>query len=152
MAPDRDALNCIRILTRIIPFIYEAENLEQWEEKFFWGARRKRSLQKSTSAGEVLFDESAPIGDHETDGSEYHEVKPLAEELIDTLVDLLFFPDFTLPKSPGKKNQVTLTIWQSGVGSTRSPASNQEIDSKKMEILRLLLTIASKSMYKPASK
>jgi hypothetical protein len=43
LAPERDALNCIRILTRILPFIYEAEHLEEWEDKFFWGVRRKRT-------------------------------------------------------------------------------------------------------------
>ena len=42
-APERDALNCIRILTRILPYIYEAEQLQDWEDKFFWGVRRKRT-------------------------------------------------------------------------------------------------------------
>jgi hypothetical protein len=42
-APERDALNCIRILTRILPYIYEAEQLQPWEDKFFWGVRRKRT-------------------------------------------------------------------------------------------------------------
>jgi len=55
IAPERDALNCIRVLTRILPFVYEAENLQSWEEVFFWGARRKRTRQ-SAIANEVLFD------------------------------------------------------------------------------------------------
>ena len=42
-APERDTLNCIRILTRILPYIYEAEQLQPWEDKFFWGVRRKRT-------------------------------------------------------------------------------------------------------------
>jgi hypothetical protein len=42
-APERDALNCIRILTRILPYIYEAEQLQPWEDKFFWGVRMKRT-------------------------------------------------------------------------------------------------------------
>jgi hypothetical protein len=45
-APERDALNCIRILTRILPYIYEAEQLSEWEDKFFWGVRRKRTRQE----------------------------------------------------------------------------------------------------------
>lgn len=42
IAPEQDALNCIRILTRILPYIYESDRLVEWEEKFFWGVRRKR--------------------------------------------------------------------------------------------------------------
>jgi hypothetical protein len=42
LAPERDALNCIRVLTRILPYIYESEQLHEWEERFFWGVRRKR--------------------------------------------------------------------------------------------------------------
>jgi len=55
IAPERDALNCIRILTRIIPYIYEVDHLEQWEEKFFWTVRRKRT-RKEKIKNEVLFD------------------------------------------------------------------------------------------------
>ncbi|KMU83237.1 hypothetical protein CIHG_01019 [Coccidioides immitis H538.4] len=50
LAPPRDALNCIRVLTRILPFIYEAENLEEWEENFFWGERRKKTRQAQLAA------------------------------------------------------------------------------------------------------
>jgi len=57
LAPERDALNCIRVLTRVLPFVYEADNLSEWEEKFFWTARRKKS-RPAQLAGEVLFDES----------------------------------------------------------------------------------------------
>jgi len=55
IAPERDALNCIRVLTRIIPYIYEADHLGQWEEKFFWTVRRKRT-RKEKIKNEVLFD------------------------------------------------------------------------------------------------
>ena len=43
LAPERDALNCVRVLTRILPYIYEEEKLQAWEDKFFWGLRRKRT-------------------------------------------------------------------------------------------------------------
>jgi len=29
-------LNCIRVLTRLMPFIYEDKNLDEWEERLFW--------------------------------------------------------------------------------------------------------------------
>jgi hypothetical protein len=32
-------LNCCRVLTRIIPFIFESTECNEWEEKFFWTPR-----------------------------------------------------------------------------------------------------------------
>ncbi|TEA12297.1 Ubp5-interacting protein [Colletotrichum sidae] len=147
IAPERDALNCIRILTRIFPFLYEAENLQPWEEQFFWGARRKRTRQ-SAIANEVLFD--GALGSPRSprnDTEDFEDAKPLAEELIDTLVDLLFFSDLTLPRQPHGRSKVTYAIWQSGVGCNTSVATTKEYESNRSEILRLLLTITSQSMY-----
>lgn len=150
LAPERDALNCIRVLTRILPFVYEADHLDAWEDKFFWGARRKRS-RRGQLRTEVLFDEADPEQKPTQNEPEFEQAKPLAEEIIDTLIDLLFFSDFTLPKVPAGKNKVTYAIWQSGVGCNTPIASTKEIENNRTEILRLLLTLASKSMYMSAN-
>ena len=141
------------MLTRILPFIYEAENLEAWEEKFFWGIRRKRTRKGKISKPEVLFDEAHPEEEakeehHEED---FEDVKPLAEELIDSLEDMLFFSGFTLPTNDRSKSKVSYSIWQSGVGCNTPMSSTKELESNRTEILRLLLTLSSKSMYMPAS-
>ena len=147
LAPERDALNCIRILTRVLPYLYEADHLQSWEDKFFWGARRKRT-RRSTIANEVLFDESQEEErDVKPPLDEFEDAKPLAEELIDTLVDLLFFSDLTVPRQPHGKPKVTYAIWQSGVGCNAAVATTKEYESNRCEILRLLLTMASQSMY-----
>jgi hypothetical protein len=148
LAPERDALNCIRILTRILPYLYEADNLQGWEDKFFWGTRRKRT-RRAAIANEVLFDEGVPEDARESkpQEEEFEEAKPLAEELIDTLVDLLFYSDFTVPKQPHGKPKVTYAIWQSGVGCNTAVATTKEFENNRMEILRLLLTLAGQSMY-----
>lgn len=147
IAPERDALNCVRVLTRILPFIYEADNLAAWEERFFWGARRKRTRQ-SAIAAEVLFD-GAQEGQKppKNENADFEDAKPLAEELIDTLVDLLFFSDLTLPRQPSGRPKVSYAIWQSGVGCNTSVATTKEFESNRSEILRLLLTMTSQSMY-----
>ncbi|KAF4628048.1 hypothetical protein G7Y89_g10102 [Cudoniella acicularis] len=150
-APEKDALNCIRVLTRILPYLYEAEQLQPWEDKFFWGVRRKRT-RKAALARDVLFDESQEeLAKLEAAGEEFEEVKPLAEELIDTLVDLLFFADFTLPKPPNTKNKVTYAIWSSGVGCNTPVGTSREFESNRTEVLRLLLTLTSQSMYMSAN-
>lgn len=153
LAPERDALNCIRVLTRLFPYVYEAEHLEDWEEKFFW-ARRRRKTRKAQIAGEVLFDEGQQE-DQEGRTShedEYEDVKPLAEELIDTLLDLLFFTEFTIPVLPTAKSKVSYSIWQSGVGCNTAMGTTKAFESNRCEILRLLLTITGKAMYMPASE
>ena len=150
LAPERDALNCIRVLTRLLPFIYEADHLEGWEDKFFWGARRKRS-RRGQLKSEVIFDEADPDQTPTQGEPEFEQAKPLAEEIIDTLIDLLFFSDFTLPKVPVGKSKVSYAIWQSGVGCNTPIASTKEFENNRTEILRLLLTLASKSMYMSAS-
>ncbi|GAO16472.1 hypothetical protein UVI_02011170 [Ustilaginoidea virens] len=100
LAPEKDALNCIRVLTRILPYLYEKDSLATWEQRFFWGTRRKRT-RHAVIANEVLFDEAdddKPEPKQNVD--EYEDAKPLAEEIIDTLIDLLFFSDLTIARQP----------------------------------------------------
>ncbi|KAL0467213.1 high-temperature-induced dauer-formation domain-containing protein [Neurospora intermedia] len=144
IAPDSHALNCIRVLTRILPFLYEKESLQAWEENFFWARRRKRT-RTSLIANEVLFDESQEVQPRPPE--EFEDAKPLAEELIDTLIDLLFFSDLTVPRQPHGSPKVSYSIWQSGVGCATSIPTTKEHESNRCEILRLLLTLTSQSMY-----
>lgn len=160
-APERDALNCIRVLTRVLPFLYESEALSAWEEQFFWGARRTRT-RKARIANEVLFDEEEEGKDDDDDGTGhdraagtapepgFEDAQPLAEELIDTLVDLLFFSGLTVPRQPHGRPKVSYAIWQSGVGCHTAVATTKEFESNRCEILRLLLTLAGQSMYMSA--
>lgn len=144
-------MNCIRVLTRILPFLYEADHLEGWEEKFFWIRKKKRSWKGHGSRAEVLFDDSQP--DETLDAAakdQFEDVKPLGEELIDTLIDLLFLTEFTLPHNERSKSKITYAIWQSGVGCNTPMSSNKELESNRAEILRLLITLSSKSLYMPA--
>jgi hypothetical protein len=149
LAPDRDALNCIRILTRILPFIYEADDLEAWEEQFFWAPRKRRTRQAQVAA-EILFDEAHAENEDSLPQprvDDREDVKPLAEELIDTLLDLLFYTGFTIPKLSTSEAKVSYAIWQSGVGCNTAMVSTKEYENNRMEILRLLLTLTGKSMY-----
>ncbi|KAI4221752.1 MAG: hypothetical protein L6R36_006667 [Xanthoria steineri] len=153
LAPAKEALNCIRIITRVLPFLYEAEHLESWEDRFFW-QRRKHAKNEPHSTPEVLFDGSNSDAREEKENEEKHETieykRPLGEELIDTLIDLLFFVGFTLPHMERSKNKVTYAIWQKGVGCVTPMQSTKEIENHRTEILRLLLTLSSKSLYMPA--
>ncbi|KAK6347142.1 hypothetical protein TWF696_007221 [Orbilia brochopaga] len=151
VAPEREALNCVRVLTRLLPYLYETEALETWEDRFFWTARKRRV--RSASQTEVIFDESNPDAPGEPlEPAKTEPAKPLAEELIDTLLDMLFYAGFTVPITPtAGKSKVTYAIWQSGVGCNTSMTITRESESNRIEILRLLIAISSRAMYIPAN-
>lgn len=150
VAPEKQALNCIRVLTRILPFLYEADHLEVWEDTFFW-TKRKRRVKGQIAKPEVLFDESLKEEEPQAgDQERFEEVRPLGEELVDTLIDLLFCIGFTLPYTERSRTRITYAIWAKGVGCNTSMSASKEMESNRIEILRLLLTLSSKSLYMPA--
>ena len=154
LAPAKEALNCIRVITRVLPFLYEADQLEPWEDKFFWQRRRRKLNDGPNSKPEVLFDGSNSDGLDEKRRTEEDEdfeyIKPLGEELIDILIDLLFYTGFSIPRMERSKKKVTYAIWQNGVGCNAPMQASKEMESNRTEILRLLLTMSSKSLYMPA--
>ena len=154
LAPAKEALNCVRVLTRVLSFVYEAENLDSWEDKTFWQRRRKHSKSKPQGTPEVLFDGSNSNDVEEKEVEVLDETveytRPIGEELIDTLIDLLFYIGFTSPHVERSKNKVTYAIWQNGVGCVTPMQSSKEMENNRTEILRLLLTLSSKSLYMPA--
>lgn len=103
----------------------------------------------------MLFDEANPnlgMEDEERGEPEFEDAPPLMEELIDTLIELMFYAGFTLPPPTTRgKDRVTYAIWQSGVGCNTAVGTTKEGENNKSEILRLLLAITSKAMFMPAS-
>ena len=114
-------------------------------------------MRKSQSGGSstVSVDADGLDANHENpeiEKGQFEEVKPLAEELLDALIDLLFFAEFTIPANERTKPKVNYSIWTSGVGCNASIPTNGRLENNRTEVVRLLLTLASKSMYMPSSK
>ncbi|XP_029294507.1 LOW QUALITY PROTEIN: protein HID1 [Cottoperca gobio] len=130
-------LNCTRILSRILPYIFEDQD---WRG-FFWST--------VPGAGRAGTDEL-----EDDDGA-----RPLAESLLLAIADLLFCPDFTVhshrrgPDSVENMQSIDSCeyIWEAGVGFAQSPPLNYIHDLNRTELLRLLLTCFSESMYLPSS-
>ncbi|XP_078019859.1 protein HID1b [Epinephelus lanceolatus] len=132
-------LNCTRLLTRILPYIFEDAD---WRG-FFW----------STVPG------AGRAGRLDEDG-DVDEARPLAESLLLAIADLLFCPDFTA-QSHKKSSTDTAEdirsidsceyIWEAGVGFAQSPPPNYVHDINRTELLKLLLTCFSEAMYLPPS-
>ena len=127
-------LNSCRLLTRILPYIFEDPD---WQG-FFW-----TSLPAQASKD-----------DHGTESS-----VPLAQSLVLAVSNLLFCPDFTVvshqkkgsPEKPDDLSGIDSCeyIWEAGVGFPRSPPSYGHIDQNRTELLKLLLTCFSETIYIP---
>ncbi|XP_048846913.1 protein HID1-like isoform X2 [Brienomyrus brachyistius] len=133
----RVVLSCARLLTRILPYIFEDPD---WIG-FFW-----------SGIGQARAEE---VEDDEEDSH------PLAESLLLALADLLFCPDFTVQSQlrGGGPDTAESTqyldsceyIWEAGVGFAQSPPLNYVHDINRTELLRLLLTCFSEAMFLPPS-
>ena len=121
-------LNSARLLTRIIPFIFEDQD---WNN-FFW---------------------SRP--DPAKEGAQ------LARRLLSAVTDLMFCPDFTVSSSRSRTREEVDElanidsceyIWEVGVGCAQSTAQVTQHHHNREELLRLLLTTFSQSIYQESGR
>lgn len=122
-------LNCVRLLTRLLPTIFEDP---EWRG-FFWSSLPGSQPQE---------DEAENLS--------------LAQSLITALCDLLFCPEFTVSSSrkagPDRPEDLESLdsceyIWAPGVGFAHSPPHVPQQDQNRTELLKLLLTCFSQTMY-----
>ncbi|KAG0359998.1 hypothetical protein BGZ54_009742 [Gamsiella multidivaricata] len=161
-------LNCVRVLTRIFPFVFESDDFMDWEERYFWTSRTVKRKHPS-SIEQLAAPSNRPTTESEvrltspSSESEYHRSHPLpkiefleleeeplpshGQRLIKVLLDLLFTSGFTLPTALETKSRVSYVIWETGVGSSKPIGTSKELDDNRTEILRLLLVLFSRSMY-----
>ncbi|KAJ2043439.1 hypothetical protein H4S04_006760 [Coemansia sp. S16] len=120
----KQLLNCIRILTRLIPFAYEAcPDGGTVEDILLWTPRPRPGS-----------------------GADYI----LGKQLVSAAIDLLFTSGFTVPPATvGEDSVVRYAIWENGIGQTSSLGSSKDHVSNRVEVLRLVLVLASKTMYVP---
>uniref|UniRef100_A0A7E4VQW4 Protein HID1 n=1 Tax=Panagrellus redivivus TaxID=6233 RepID=A0A7E4VQW4_PANRE len=124
-AEQKKVINCVRLLTRLIPFMFEDA---EWRS-YFWSA-----LPQSDPS-------TKPV--------------TMAGALLTVVGDLLFCPGFTVSKlgTGDPVDLASLDsceyIWQNGVGFTNKPTPNSEHDLHRTELLKLLLTCFSEIIYLP---
>lgn len=145
-----EVLNGVRILTRFLPFIYEAEHLTDWEDQFFWQPRKPASYPDPKSDGRIYCD--GLNGKVIPEGRKNSEIgPPLGHLLIDILINYLFFPGLTLPPKKDANGLPDLkpvfTVWNSGIGANKGIGMTKENEKNALEVVRLLLVLASRSMY-----
>ncbi|CAO3665690.1 unnamed protein product [Rhizopus stolonifer] len=115
-------LNCCRLLTRIMPFIFESSEHTEWENEFFW-----TPLQADKpSRGEKL--------------------------MLLTLQSLFLAGFALPSSIGSLESRVNYVIWETGVGCSTPIGSSRDNDMNRAEALRLLTVLLSKSMYTIPSK
>lgn len=129
-------LQCVRLLTRLVPVAFEDQR-NGFAERLFW------------STGEA--DNASRV--------------PLAITLLDALVALLFLPTFTINEFAAppptlaelrqRRNAVlpSANVWASGVGSDEVFPSDAQHCAHRVEVLKLLLVCFAGTMYdKPSTE
>lgn len=193
----REALNCARLLARLVPVLMEATSQSDrqadregsttpLEERILWSRTSSSSASAQTAQTDTIGqseDEQFVIEDEDDPTASPSEaIKPtekltegvaesangptaslvvsgpaLAERIIALCIDYLFFPGFSLPQLPEDDDtgspddsRVHFAIWEKGVGSSVDlPGTSKEHVAHRVEFLRLLLVMLSKSVYVP---
>lgn len=187
------ALNCARILSRLLPFILEntssfSTSVTPVLRRLLWqkqkvpkgsdGGKSSRRRERSQSSddnsedgkdhSDVKDDNNAASPEKKTghDGhTEHHndesdeeeqETEPLAVILINSIFHLLFLPDFTIEdpnmdfneQDLGTQTFKSALMWAPGVGcAEKTLANSSQYDKNRIEILRLMISSFSDSLY-----
>ncbi|KAG5645827.1 hypothetical protein DXG03_005168 [Asterophora parasitica] len=162
----KEVLNCIRILQRVLPVVFEVDGESStFEMEVLWKKQEVEVEEDSSgSAGTteapqfVIEDDDDSEGEREESSpaksptlkqnKQKKRLPPLAEKLFSSIMDLLFCCGFTLPTSiQVDHHKINYVIWEKGVGSTTDPGPSYAYDSNKTEVLRLLLILLSRQIY-----
>lgn len=154
------ALNCVRILSRMCPQLLEKSSMKDnkadsvtFAKDLLW-SRQRGDKPANASEGETQATEDAKKDEPESE--EHQEPEPLAVILVNTLFHLLFLPDFTIddPIIDFSENDVntpefkTALMWAPGVGSIeKSVVNSTAFDQNRVEVLRLMVSSFSDSLY-----
>ncbi|KAJ7098145.1 high-temperature-induced dauer-formation protein-domain-containing protein [Mycena belliarum] len=155
----KEVLNCLRILQRVLPVVFEVEGEgSAFELEVLWKKVEivEDTVQVASQTPQfVIEDEDDSDGEAKDSAAqakpkEKKELPSLGERLFSSITDLLFCCGFTLPtKIQVDHYKINYVIWEKGIGSTSDPGSSHAFDSNKTEVLRLLLVLLSRQIYIP---
>lgn len=169
--PVNQLMNCIRLLTLIIPFLYEKKQLNYIENDIFWNRLYHTPVYYKESNSDNQSSNDITIGFEDVDSPLYsnsendstivnhdkllNNEKPVGAELIISLLDLLFCLDFTVENETDIginhqtfANDFQFISWEPGfdvTGMYHEPSLKH--DSNRLEIIRLMLVLFSKNLY-----
>lgn len=149
--PNKEALNCLRVLARVLPVVFEGDADHGRVEEQLW----LRTPKKDASPAEVDQPKQFVIDDEdEDDGPKSPTTQPnerptaeaetepsLGEKLVNVVLDLMFCCGFTIPKKVQvDHHKINYMIWVKGIGSTSDIGTSRDLESNKTEVLREILS------------
>ncbi|KIK59645.1 hypothetical protein GYMLUDRAFT_44080 [Collybiopsis luxurians FD-317 M1] len=158
----KEVLNCLRVLARILPVVFENQSDGSFEMDIFWKKMEADDVEEEERYGaetpQFVIEDDEDSGDEakssEPRQSSVPRPKPkkqlpsLGERLFSSIVDLMFCCGFTLPMQIQKDHyKINYVIWEKGIGSTKDPGPSHQYDNNKTEVLRLLLVLLSRQIY-----
>ena len=151
-APEHETiLNCLRLLTRLIPFAFETNS--KLNDDFFWKEPEMSTEVKGESeqSDDIKKDTTLTIG----------------QRIINVAMELCYISNFTvapervarskkavaesIKADPSFSPQLVLDddlVWASGIGTTSDPIDmNARLDRNRLETLKLLVSCFSSILY-----
>ncbi|KAH3675144.1 hypothetical protein WICMUC_002800 [Wickerhamomyces mucosus] len=172
-------INCVRILTKILPIAFEAYS-ESELDKIFWNLNYYNfsdklsetvnseenetsvfnSFKKPLSSSNIFKDNIAQKVKNSLSSSKVEDVdsilrnsQSLGQQLLYTLVDLLFITNFTVDSDYNDVNnsmdyKIDYKLWENGIGRQgKFNIPNPSLDSNRLEVLRLLIILTSANQF-----
>lgn len=152
-APISEILNCIRFLTKLLPFLFELpEYTNDIEDVLFWSNRFDPMLYTGAPLSDIpkrvgILSEKGDVDDK----TSVNKDDIIGTKLVKCLVDLLFIKSFTIDSPANgmnKESNRVMSVWEPGIGTTaKYQTPNLIIDSNRMEVMKLMLVLMSTSVY-----
>ncbi|KAG9095774.1 hypothetical protein FRC06_009431 [Ceratobasidium sp. 370] len=157
--PNKEALNCLRVLSRVLPVVFEGDADQGRVEEQLWLRAPKAAASDQPELDQskqfVIDDEEdedgpkSPTPQPGAQPTAQVETEPsLGEKLINVILDLLFCCGFTISrKVQTDRHKINYIIWVKGIGSASDIGTSRDLESNKTEVLRLLLVLLSKQIF-----
>lgn len=150
------ALNCMRVLSRVLPFMLESNS--KVVKDMFWARQRvaKRKMEiapASPAPGPAASPSPTAAAAAE---EEFQDTEPVAVILVNAMLHLLFLPDFTIEDPNVDFNEEDIKtsefksalMWAPGVGSReKSVAHSTQYDKNRIDVLRLMISSFCDALY-----
>lgn len=139
-------LNCVRLLTKLLPFFMELPDYNLMESQFWLNPLDydPRNFVEDTIVEE-------PTAERNKDCSDILSVR-----LIRSIMTLLFYKGFTILISKSKSDTSSmkqLSVWEPGIGITsKYQVPDLIIESNRAALLQLLITLSGVSLYQLPSR
>ena len=150
----KECLNCCRVLSRVLPIIYESGYFNDiWDVSFI--DNNSNNDQYLNEGDAFVIDDDGDDNNNEHNKNDDNKTAKLMDVLISSLIDCLFSIGVCMPDeciAPPQVNAddripISHLIWTRGVGSSNSLPSSPALQSNRSVVLSTILSAVSQCLY-----